>query len=624
MKHLILLLSIISLILCAKGKGKGKSKGKDKNKNSETIVNTPYGKIQGKKITIKKDQVSEFLGIPYARPPIGYYRFKGPIPLRQPAWNETFYAVHKAVACPQIIKRLNFKDYDDLLPHNGLFESCLKLNMWVPKGKNLPILVILHDGFYSIRTASVDRYYGAYLAQKAKSIVITLNFRLGFFGFSYLGGGEQIPGNMGLLDQQTALKWIRTAAESFGGNKNSITLIGFGSGASSVSAHLFSDDRSCLFHRAIISSGIITSPLDTIRPQFAESNTRLVADRLGCKGSNRRILSCLQKMPTMRILRVAQYVLQQAYPQKPYQFLPITNDYLFFNGSLMEKIINHKYKKDVDLMFGVTSDAATLLMATVLTNSSLYNCQFFPSRSASHIKNSCDMKNQNFREVVKLASSLLKLNSSEEKELSDLYINLPKLSYTQKSVRLLSDVLYNCEIYKFAVRFSNYSSSNVYFYENQKRSPLSKWPSWTGVMQGDEINDIFAYPFRHSKEYKKKTLKKEQKYSEALISLVKEFSKSGKPSKKWKKFKGLEETKALILNSKLNLKKLKMENVLSICPNVNRIILKARRRLQVGGPGNVTLSPITTTATTTTQVTTTTKKKGIFSKIKSWFKKHLS
>uniref|UniRef100_A0A0N5C731 COesterase domain-containing protein n=1 Tax=Strongyloides papillosus TaxID=174720 RepID=A0A0N5C731_STREA len=97
--------------------------------------------------------------------------------------------------------------------------------------------------FFYIRTASVDRYYGAYLVQKAKSIVITLNFKLGFFEFAYLG------------HQRMALKWIRIAIEFFWGNKNAIMPIEIGSGGYSVSAHLFSDTSYGLFHRAIVSSG---------------------------------------------------------------------------------------------------------------------------------------------------------------------------------------------------------------------------------------------------------------------------------------------------------------------------------------------------------------------------------
>uniref|UniRef100_A0A0K0F0G0 Recombinase n=1 Tax=Strongyloides venezuelensis TaxID=75913 RepID=A0A0K0F0G0_STRVS len=72
-------------------------------------------------------------------------------------------------------------------------------------------------------------------------------------------------------------------------------------------------------------------------------------------------------------------------------------------------------------------------------------------------------------------------------------------------------------------------------------------------MQGDEIMDIFASPFRHSRRYNKKVLKIEQKYSETLISLIKEFSKSGDSTKRWGKFKD-QNTKALVLNGKLDLK----------------------------------------------------------------------
>uniref|UniRef100_A0A0K0F0G2 Acetylcholinesterase (inferred by orthology to a zebrafish protein) n=1 Tax=Strongyloides venezuelensis TaxID=75913 RepID=A0A0K0F0G2_STRVS len=158
---LLFLLTLVSLFQCA-----------NNNKNKDKLVKTPFGRILEKKL--------------------------------RPVWTNTFNATHKVRACPQILRYLDFKDYDNLFPEKGTNECCLKLYMWVPKGKKLPVLVILHD-FVSIRTASVDRYYGAYLAQKAKSFDITSNFRLNFFGFAYLGCGKQKSGNMGFLDQQMDL-----------------------------------------------------------------------------------------------------------------------------------------------------------------------------------------------------------------------------------------------------------------------------------------------------------------------------------------------------------------------------------------------------------------------------------
>uniref|UniRef100_A0A0N5BCH2 COesterase domain-containing protein n=1 Tax=Strongyloides papillosus TaxID=174720 RepID=A0A0N5BCH2_STREA len=130
-------------------------------------------------------------------------------------------------------------------------------------------------------------------------------------------------------------------------------------------------------------------------------------------------------------------------------------------------------------------------------------------------------------------------------------------------------------------------------------------------MQGDEIMDIFAYPFRHSKRYDKKALKNEQKYSKTLILLIREFSKSGHPSKRWAKFKD-PNTTAFVFNGKLDLKKsLKQKDVLPLCSKVNCIIINTRRKLQ-----NEVI------VTTTTQATTTTKKKSVFDKIKVRFKEH--
>uniref|UniRef100_A0A0K0F0G1 Uncharacterized protein n=1 Tax=Strongyloides venezuelensis TaxID=75913 RepID=A0A0K0F0G1_STRVS len=87
------------------------------------------------------------------------------------------------------------------------------------------------------------------------------------------------------------------------------------------------------------------------------------------------------------------------------------------------------------------------------------------------------MNVKNFRNVVKLACSIFQLNLNEAEDLFYLYKILLRLTFTQKSIKLLSDVMLNCEICKFAVKYSMDSSSNVYFYENNKRSFHSKYPS---------------------------------------------------------------------------------------------------------------------------------------------------
>uniref|UniRef100_A0AAF5DR20 Carboxylesterase type B domain-containing protein n=1 Tax=Strongyloides stercoralis TaxID=6248 RepID=A0AAF5DR20_STRER len=246
-------------------------------------IRTYYGKFVGKKITVLGEKMTEYLGIPYAFPPIGPLRFKKPREINKNHFKKTYFAVHQGDACPQIIRVMNFSGYDDSNPTNGNNENCLKLNMWVPKSKKkMPVLVFFHGGSWTVRSGSVDKFNGSVLALKTRSIVIVPNFRLGFFGFSYLSGKNGISGNMGLLDQQMVLKWTKRTIKKFNGNRSKVTIFGTSSGGSSVLAHLFSNNSKPLFQRGIVSSGTITHFMSTISPTIAEINTLNVSVMVNC------------------------------------------------------------------------------------------------------------------------------------------------------------------------------------------------------------------------------------------------------------------------------------------------------------------------------------------------------
>ncbi|CEF71289.1 Carboxylesterase, type B domain-containing protein [Strongyloides ratti] len=181
-------------------------------------IDTYYGKIVGFDVTVLDEKVTQFLGVPYAQSPTIFYRFKQPYELEQNRFKkQPYFAVHKALGCPQHTRIMGFEGYDSLNPKETS-ENCLRLNMWVPKnGEKMPVIVFFHGGSWTVRTGSADKFNGSVLALKTKSIVVVPNFRLGFFGFAYLSGEDGIEGNMGLLDQQMVLTWINRVIESFGG-----------------------------------------------------------------------------------------------------------------------------------------------------------------------------------------------------------------------------------------------------------------------------------------------------------------------------------------------------------------------------------------------------------------------
>ncbi|CEF71293.1 Acetylcholinesterase [Strongyloides ratti] len=519
-------------------------------------IKTYYGTIAGTKKTILGEEMTEYLGIPYAQAPTTFYRFQKPYELEKDRFKETYNALHKGKACPQHIRVMGFEGYDSLNP-TEYDENCLKLNMWVPNNdEKMPVIVFFHGGSWTVRTGNADKFDGSVLALKTKSIVVVPNFRLGFFGFSYLSGEDGIEGNMGLLDQQMVLKWINRVIEDFNGDKDKVTIFGTGTGSSSVAAHLLSSSSKPLFKRGIMSSGTITHFMSTVSRDIAETNTRNVSALVGCidnvndkSKNNKEILKCLREKPVNELLEAARKVRASGQMPTPFPFMPINSDTDFFNGNIKELYEKKEFNKDVDLMLGRTADEATFFMATGFTNNSNMGCYFYPQKPATDPDNKCEMNENNFKYLVKFGGKILNFNETEIEKLQQIYEKSAN-SYTNRSIRILSDFVFDCELSKFAITFAGSSNGMTYFYEYNRRSPINLWPEWTGAMHGDDLNDIFGIPFRHPEKYEKDILQHEKDYSENVMWAIGNFTKNGDITTIWNKLDSTD-PKALVLNGEL-------------------------------------------------------------------------
>ncbi|MFM7763641.1 MAG: carboxylesterase family protein, partial [Acidimicrobiaceae bacterium] len=168
------------------------------------------------------EKVDEFLGIQYARAE----RLQAPIDIEK--YSEVVEAKTFGPQSPQVPgfmeEILNTKE----IP---ISEDCLYLNIWKPSVVNepLPVLFWIHGGAFTNGTAATSWYHGANLVALGEVIVVSINYRLGPFGFI----GEN---NLGLLDQISALRWVKRNIESFGGDPANVTIFGESAGGSSVVA----------------------------------------------------------------------------------------------------------------------------------------------------------------------------------------------------------------------------------------------------------------------------------------------------------------------------------------------------------------------------------------------------
>jgi para-nitrobenzyl esterase len=200
-------------------------------------VTTPNGVVIG----LKKDGMNEYLGIPYALPPVGTLRWTPPQPYG-PLPTNPFHATEFGNVCPQA---------------GGGDENCLFLNVFTPAagGSDLPVMVWIHGG--GLVEGSSNSYNPQWLVSEGV-IVVSLNYRLGYLGFfaqTAIDAEGHENGNYGLMDQQLALQWVQNNISAFGGNPSQVTIFGQSAGGQSVYAHLASPTAAGMFSGAIAESG---------------------------------------------------------------------------------------------------------------------------------------------------------------------------------------------------------------------------------------------------------------------------------------------------------------------------------------------------------------------------------
>ncbi|MEJ2679314.1 MAG: carboxylesterase family protein, partial [Gemmatimonadota bacterium] len=265
------------------------------------LVRVDAGQLRG---TVS-DSVARFKGIPYAAPPVGPLRWRPPQPV-QP-WSGTRDATKYGDLCMQDIN-----PDDNGVGPGPASEDCLTLNVWAPvdhAGAPLPVMVWIHGGGYVNGSGTATLYDGTRLAKQGV-VVVTINYRLGRFGFfAHPALTKENPdgplGNYGLMDQIAALKWVRRNITAFGGDSADVTIFGESAGGGSVLRLMISPMARGLFGKAVVESGLgreRMARLDTtnaIGLPSAEAAGKAFMDALGDTSSDP---AQLRAMPAADIL----------------------------------------------------------------------------------------------------------------------------------------------------------------------------------------------------------------------------------------------------------------------------------------------------------------------------------
>jgi para-nitrobenzyl esterase len=335
----------------------GTATGHDAGAGSEgsaTHVTIADGQLEG----VVDGETRKFLGIPYAKPPVGELRWK--LPQKNDKWSGVRDASMFGARCAQIASAtlMNAASED---------EDCLYLNVWTPAAaakQPLPVMVWIHGGGNVNGSASEPVpflntgafYSGKTLAEKGV-VVVTLNYRLGALGFlahaDLADEDGSNPGNQGLYDQTQALQWVHDNVAKFGGDPKNVTIFGESAGSLDVCFHMVSPKSRGLFQRAISESGGCTTRNATASE--GAKNAANLASALDCSGD--KPLDCLRGKSVSELLMVPSGGATSGFgPVVDGAFLPDQARALYDKGAIAK----------VPYLLGSNTDEGTLFVGSVM------------------------------------------------------------------------------------------------------------------------------------------------------------------------------------------------------------------------------------------------------------------
>ncbi|XP_034413206.1 acetylcholinesterase isoform X2 [Cyclopterus lumpus] len=482
---------------------------------ADFTVQTRSGRVRGIRMPVPdRSYVTSFLGIPFGEPPVGKRRFRRAEPKRP--WTGVYEANAYPNACYQFVDTSfpGFQGSEMWNPNREMSEDCLYLNVWVPSSPrphNLTVMVWIYGGGFYSGSSSLDVYDGRYLAHSETVIVVSMNYRIGAFGFLALHGSSEAPGNVGLLDQRMALQWVQDNIHFFGGNPKQVTIFGESAGGASVGFHLLSPDSRPTFTRAILQSGVPNCPWASVSPTEARRRATLLGKLVGCNGGNdTEMVDCLR-------VKTPQELIDQEWQVLPlsalfrFSFVPVVDGEVL--PDTPEAMLNSGNFKDTQILLGVNQDEGSYFL--------LYGAPGFSKDNESLISR------EDFLEGVKLSVP----------HANDIGLEAVVLQYTDwmdenngvKNRDAMDDVVGDhnviCPLAHFARSYAQHSA-RVYLYLFDHRASNLAWPEWMGVIHGYEIEFVFGLPLEKRLNY---TLE-EEKLSQRMMRYWANFARTGNPN----------------------------------------------------------------------------------------------
>lgn len=464
---------------------------------SSAVANTKNGPVRGRFVRPGERPVVEFLGIPYAESPVGPLRFKNPTPLRT-QWQKPIEATRYAPYCLQVNSK------GGKLRKSS--EDCLYLNIWSPAdacSKTKHVMVYIHGGGMNKGSASDPDENGQVLAAFGDVVVVSMNYRLGFFGL--LASQDSSNLNLAIKDQRLALQWVNQNIANFGGDPNALTIFGHSAGSLSVGIHLLSSDLTFVANGIMQSGTPYSSVIRPISLQQGYAKSVRMSKHFKCSSESDQVITqaaveCLQKVDAAQLIEYggASRLHSTIFPSVVYgdSILPAT----------AKKILSSNSIRGKPFIVGFEEDEANLFIyKQVPDNMKSKNdaMETFKRIFTGKLKeNEIQFASQ---EYLKQATDATSMKKAILSAYGDLYAYCSKLFYSSG--------------YKRAS-----PSTNIYIYNLKYKSSKPKLRSCPGVCHGEEIPLVFGAPILRPDEHNKTDLK----VSLFIIQVWSAFAKTGK------------------------------------------------------------------------------------------------
>ena len=490
------------------------------------IINTNLGKIKG----FIADKINVFKGIPYAEAPIKSLRFKPPI--EKKPWKNVFKARKFGVSSfqgPVLTENL----FGPLTKQSE--NNCLTLNIWTPttNDENLPVMFWIHGGGFIYSGSSRPIYDGHYLSKRGNVVVVTINYRLGIFGFLYI---PDVMANLGMLDQILALKWVKENISHFGGDPNNITIFGESAGAYSVMTLMSMPLAKGLFQKAIAQSPYAFE----IEPPLRVA--KRILEKLNCTIDT---VKNLKKIPAKKLNKAQnQYLIEVMNTSESYysNFRPCIDNKTIPTHPL--NAIRNGSSNNVNLLLGTNENEAAYF---TYLNPEFSNL----NEEKLKLKLLIDLKRFNLEHKINDFIEYYKKPQNERKKLTpieiynkiytNLYYNIPTIRYAEAQLK---------------------NNPNVFHYLFTWRSPMYK-----AACHSIDLPFIFGYLDKPNMKEFIGAKNKVKNISDRMIDAWVNFAKSSSPNHEnipeWHKY-SLKERNSMIIDEKFKIENLYNEEEMNL------------------------------------------------------------